>query len=94
MSLEGVPCSLFLYGLERGNGMFFRKMTEEELVNMRKAIKPGFFTYMLLLFLDYSYSFMTGNELFTSFVIFWAGLLVFFGYEFILNVKSKRQANQ
>ena len=73
--------------------MLFRKMTEEELVNMRKAITPGFFTYMLLLFFDYSYSLITGNELFTTFVIFWAGLLVYFGYQFILNFKSKRKVN-
>ncbi|MFB5089603.1 hypothetical protein PGC35_20875 [Psychrobacillus sp. PGGUH221] len=68
---------------------FFRKMSKIESFNARKGLILGFYTYMLLLFLNYIYSLIYGNEPITSIVIFWTGLLVAFGYELILNLKPK-----
>lgn len=71
--------------------IFFRKMSVLEQNNSRKGAILGFYTYMLLLFVNYSSLFIFGSEPLTSVVIFWSGLLVAFGYEFILNLISKRK---
>lgn len=68
---------------------FFRGMSKIELINWEKGAILGFYIYMLLLFINYIYSLIYGTEPITSVVIFWTGLLVAFGYEFILNLKSK-----
>ena len=68
---------------------FFRGMSKIELINWKKGAILGFYIYMLLLFINYIYSLIYGTEPITSVVIFWTGLLVAFGYEFILNLKSK-----
>ena len=68
---------------------FFRGMSKIELINWKKGAILGFYIYMLLLFINYIYSLTYGTEPITSVVIFWTGLLVAFGYEFILNLKSK-----
>ncbi|ALC85558.1 hypothetical protein AM499_06790 [Bacillus sp. FJAT-22090] len=73
---------------------FFRKMSKIESINLRKGVILGFYTYMLLLFINYIYSLIYGIEPFTSIVIFWTGLLVAFGYEFILNLKSNMKLNK
>lgn len=70
---------------------FFRQMTKKEAINWRKGAILGFYTYMLLLFINYICSLTLGNEPLTSVFIFWMGLVVAFGYEFFLNVKSKRK---
>lgn len=67
----------------------FRSMSKIESINWRKGAILGFYTYMLLLFINYIYSLIYGTEPIASFVIFWIGLLVAFGYELILNLKSK-----
>ena len=68
---------------------FFRKMSKFELTNWSRGAILGFYTYILLLFVNYIYFLVSGEEPITSGVIFWAGLLVAFGYEFIINFKSK-----
>ena len=68
---------------------FFRKMSKLEHTNWSKGAILGFYTYMLLLFINYIYFLVSGKEPITSGVIFWAGLLVAFGYEIIINFKSK-----
>ncbi len=68
---------------------FFRGMSKIELINWKKGAILGFYIYMLLLFINYIYSLIYGTEPITSIVIFWTGLLVAFGYEFILNLKSR-----
>ena len=73
---------------------FFRKMAKNEQNNWRKGAILGFYTYMLLLFINYIYFLISGSEPFTSGVIFWTGLLIAFGYEFILNLKTKRKAKK
>lgn len=64
-------------------------MSTKESINWRKAAVLGFYTYMLLLFINYMYFLIYEIEPFSSFAIFWTGLVVAFGYEFILNLKSK-----
>ena len=73
---------------------FFRNMSKIELINWRKGAILGFYTYMLLLFINYIYFFISGIEPFTSVVIFWTGLLVAYGYKFILNLKSKMKSKK
>jgi hypothetical protein len=73
---------------------FFRSMSKIESINGKKGAILGFYTYMLLLFINYIYFLINGIEPFTSVVIFWTGLLVAFGYEFILNLKSKMKLNK
>lgn len=73
---------------------FFRKMSKIESINLRKGVILGFYTYMLLLLINYIYSLIYGIEPLTSFVILWTGLLVVFGYELILNLKAKMKLNK
>lgn len=75
----------------RGKMKFFRKMSKFEQNNWRKGAILGFYTYMLLLFINYIYFLISGSEPFTSVVIFWTGILIAFGYDFILNLKSKKK---
>lgn len=72
---------------------FFRKTSKLEQKNWRKGAILGFYIYMLLLFINYSYFLLSGSEPFTSGVIFWIGLLIAFGYEFILNLMTKIKSN-
>lgn len=67
---------------------FFKMMSKFEQNNLRKGATLGFYSYMLLLFINYIYSLLSKSEPFTSGVIFWTGLLIAFGYEFIINLKS------
>jgi hypothetical protein len=69
-------------------------MSKIESINWRKGAILGFYTYMLLLFINYTYFLIYGIEPFTSIVIFWTGLLVAFGYEVVLNLKSKMNLNK
>ncbi|ATP40491.1 hypothetical protein CSE16_10770 [Solibacillus sp. R5-41] len=73
---------------------FFRTTSKLEQNNWRKGAILGFYTYMLLLFVNYIYFFIYRSEPFTSVLIFWTGLLVAFGYEFILNLKSKMKVKK
>ena len=67
----------------------FKKKYTIEHDNWKKAAILGFYTYMLLLFINYIYYLSAKNEPFTTSVIFRTGLLITLGYEFILNLKSK-----
>lgn len=69
---------------------FFKKMSKSEQNNWRTGAILGFYTYMVLLFINYISYLISGSEPLTSGVIFWIGILIAFGYEFILNVKSKK----
>lgn len=68
---------------------FFKSMSEIEFKNWNKSAVLGFYTYMLLLFIDQTYNLLFESNLLSSFIIFWAGLIVTFGYHFILNLKTK-----
>lgn len=73
---------------------FFRKMSKTEQNNWRNGAILGFYTYMLLLFINYIYFLLFGSEPLTSFVIFWIGLLVAFGYEFFINLIAKMRVKK
>jgi hypothetical protein len=69
-------------------------MSETELGNWNKGAILGFYTYMLLLFIDQTYNLLFASNLFSSSVIFWAGLIVAFGFEFILHLRTKMKLNK
>ncbi|CAK8582539.1 hypothetical protein [Priestia megaterium] len=67
---------------------FFKDASKREHQNWNKAVSAGFYILLLLLFvktLMYSYS---GAELVLSSSMFWTGIVLTFGYQFILNRKS------
>ncbi|WP_080847794.1 hypothetical protein [Cytobacillus gottheilii] len=67
----------------------FKMMSNREHMHWRKGAVLGFYTYMFLLFINYSFFLIDGSEPLSSKLIFWAGLLVAFGYEGFLNIKLK-----
>ena len=69
--------------------VFFKKMSDKESFNSKKGISFGFYTYMLVLAVNYFYYLSTESGLFSPSFIFWSGLLAFFLFEFILNLKDK-----
>ncbi|MEZ7794147.1 hypothetical protein [Niallia circulans] len=70
--------------------MFFRKMSNSEEANWRKGTIAGFYVYLLLLFDNYTSSLFFQKEPFSTTIIFWSGLLVAFGLDFILNLLSRK----
>ena len=64
-------------------------MNEKESFNSKKAVALGFYTFMLISAVNYFYYLATESGLFSPSVIFWSGLLAFFAFEFILNLKDK-----
>lgn len=76
---------------------FFRSMSKREHNHWKKGAIVGFYIYMLLLFINYTYHLLFESEPFTSIMIFWSGLIAAFGYELILNllfnIKAKRETN-
>ncbi|AYV71535.1 hypothetical protein C2H98_08020 [Niallia circulans] len=70
--------------------MFFRKMSNREEANWRKGAIAGFYVYLLLLFINCISSSFFQKEPFSTTVIFWSGLLVAFGLDFILNLLSRK----
>jgi hypothetical protein len=64
--------------------LFFKKMTENEIVNSKKGQLLGFFTFAIMLFVNIIYHEISEIELFSYLTILLAGLVVAFGYEFIL----------
>ncbi|RBP04840.1 hypothetical protein [Rossellomorea aquimaris] len=67
---------------------FFKTMSPKEKANWNKGLVLGFYTYMILLFINYISSLILGRDLFTSAFIFFTGLIIAFGYEAYLNVKK------
>ncbi len=68
----------------------FRNMSDKERDNWSKSAILGFYIYTLLLFIDQTYHLLFESNLFSSALIFWAGLILTFGYHFILNIKTKK----
>ncbi|PFW52017.1 hypothetical protein [Priestia megaterium] len=67
---------------------FFKDASKREHQNWNKAVSAGFYILLLLLFVNtlmYSYS---GAELVLSLSVLWTGIVVTFGYQFILNRRS------
>lgn len=71
---------------------FFKKMTKTEELNWKRAAIFGFYTYLILLFVNYTSGLISGTELIATPIVFWGGLVVAFGSQFILNMKVKGQS--
>jgi ABC-type bacteriocin/lantibiotic exporter with double-glycine peptidase domain len=69
--------------------LFFKKMTENEIVNSKKGQLLGFFTFAIMLFVNIIYHEISEIELFSYLTILLAGLVVAFGYEIILNMMDR-----
>ncbi|MHA2961965.1 hypothetical protein [Priestia megaterium] len=70
---------------------FFKDASKQEHQNWNKAVSEGFYILLLLLFVNtlmYAYN---GAGLVSSFSMFWTGMIVTFGYQFILNKKSEKK---
>ncbi|MEK4746635.1 hypothetical protein NST77_03700 [Niallia sp. FSL W8-0177] len=65
-------------------------MSNSEEANWRKGTIAGFYVYLLLLFVNYTSSLFFQKEPFSTTIIFWSGLLVAFGLDFILNLLSRK----
>ncbi|MGF9891966.1 hypothetical protein ABEX78_25205 [Priestia megaterium] len=69
----------------------FKDASKQEHQNWNKAVSVGFYILLLLLFVNtlmYAYN---GAELVSSFSMFWTGIIVTFGYQFILNKVRKNE---
>ncbi|WP_368895411.1 hypothetical protein [Priestia megaterium] len=67
---------------------FFKDASKREHQNWNKAVSAGFYILLFLLFVNiimYSYN---RAELMSSLSMFWTGIIVTFGYQFILNRRS------
>ncbi|MBM7646762.1 hypothetical protein JOD45_002996 [Scopulibacillus daqui] len=68
---------------------FFKKMSEDEVVNSNKGLIFGFYIYLFLLAINSIYSMYYSKDLMSSFTILIIGLIVALVFEAILNIKNK-----
>ncbi len=71
--------------------IFFKSMTNGQVINWKKGAIVGFYTYLILLFINYTHDLIFTGDFFSSAIIFWSGLIVAFGYEVVLNLIDKRK---
>ncbi|WP_232321241.1 hypothetical protein [Sporosarcina ureae] len=64
-------------------------MNKKESLNWKKAAILGFYTFLLLLTVNYIFYLRMDKGLISSRSIFWSGLVVAFGYDALLNIKDK-----
>ncbi|WP_347550036.1 hypothetical protein ABFG93_00495 [Pseudalkalibacillus hwajinpoensis] len=69
----------------------FKSMTNRQMINWKKGAIVGFYTYLILLFVNYTHNLIFTDDFFSSAIIFWSGLIVAFGYEIVLNLNDKRK---
>ncbi|WP_057913794.1 hypothetical protein [Peribacillus muralis] len=67
----------------------FREMSATESAHWKKGAILGFYTYMLLLFIDHMYYLYFEKNVFSSNMIFWSGLLTAFGLQWVLDLREK-----
>ncbi len=72
--------------------MFFRRMNEKEKKNSTRAALVGFYTYMIVSFINFFFYLLVEKELFSSVIVFWSGLLVYFGYSAYLDLRDKKKS--
>lgn len=68
----------------------FKSMSTRQLTNWKKGAIVGFYTYLILLFANYTHHLFYSDDFISSAVLFWSGLLAAVGYELVLNLKDKR----
>ncbi|PFG12259.1 hypothetical protein ATG70_0436 [Bacillus sp. es.036] len=71
--------------------IFLKSMTNRQIINWKKGAIIGFYTYLILLFINYTHNLIFTGDFFSSAVIFWSGLIVALGYEVVLNLNDKRK---
>ncbi len=72
--------------------MFFRRMNEKEKKNSTRAALVGFYTYMIVSFINFFFYLLVEKELFSSAIVFWSGLLVYIGYSAYLDLREKKKS--
>lgn len=73
--------------------VFFKRMNKKEVLNNKRATILGFYTYMLFSAVNNFSYLLVDKNLLSSAIIFWSGLVVFFGYAAILDFKDKRNSS-
>ena len=73
--------------------VFLKRMNKKEISNSKRATILGFYTYMLFSSVNYFSYLLVEKNLLSSAIIFWSGLVVFFGYGAFLNLKDKRKSD-
>ncbi len=71
--------------------IFFKSMTNRQVINWKKGAVVGFYTYLILLFINYIHNLIFTGDFISLAIIFWSGLIVAFGYEILLNLNDKRK---
>ncbi|KLV31868.1 hypothetical protein [Priestia megaterium] len=66
----------------------FKDASKQEHQNWNKAVSAGFYILLLLMFVNTIMYADNGAELVSSSSMFWTGIIVTFGYQFILNRRS------
>jgi putative flippase GtrA len=66
----------------------FKDTSKQEHQNWNKAVSAGFYILLSLLFVNIIMHSYNGAELMSSLSMFWTGIIVTFGYQFILNRRS------
>ncbi|WP_430489067.1 hypothetical protein [Rossellomorea marisflavi] len=69
--------------------MFFRNMTKEEKRNSTKASQTAFSILLIVLLGHSVYTYVQTSEKGPSFTIMVVGVAVFFGSDFLYNMRSK-----
>ncbi|MGC9932380.1 hypothetical protein [Priestia aryabhattai] len=69
----------------------FKDASKREHQNWNKAVSAGFYILLSLLFVNIIMHSYNGAELMSSLSVFWTGIIVTFGYQFILNRKSEEK---
>ncbi|WP_113927594.1 hypothetical protein [Bacillus sp. P14.5] len=70
---------------------FFRDMTKAEKSHWNKGAVFGFYTYLVLLFIDHSHTLIFNRDLFSSFSIFWIGIAAAWSYSLILDKRRSKK---
>ncbi|MCM3253586.1 hypothetical protein [Priestia aryabhattai] len=68
----------------------FKDASKREHQNWNKAVSAGFYILLSLLFVNIIMHSYNGAELMSSLSVFWTGIIVTFGYQFILNRKIEK----
>lgn len=77
-----------------GKPIFFRPMTSQEKKGWNKGIYVGFYTYLIVLFINFSYETFASGSLFSAQILFWSGIAAAFITELIYVFVQKRRHSQ
>ncbi|WP_281658965.1 hypothetical protein [Halobacillus sp. Cin3] len=77
-----------------GKPIFFRPMTSQEKKGWNKGVYVGFYTYLFVLFINFSYETFASGSLLSAPVLFWSGLAAAFVTELLyVFVQKRRQSD-